>query len=192
MNVRYFVRMGSTGQPDPVYSDQHWKVYENRSCLPRAWVVHQAVVEPSEDSVFGRLRDPGFDPLQIALVADNLGENLEPAVEGLQEEVRFESYRPNRLELRVQAGSHGLLVLSEMFFPGWKATVNGRVSPIHKTDGLLRGIVIPDGESRVILQYAPISIMIGAILTFLAPLATLTIAFLSMGRKSPGIPHGEV
>lgn len=191
MNVRYFVRMGSAGQPDPVYSDQHWKVYENRSCLPRAWVVHQAVVEPSEDSVFGRLRDPGFDPLQIALVADNLGENLEPAVEGLQEEVRFESYRPNRLELRVQAGSRGLLVLSEMFFPGWKATVNGRVSPIHKTDGLLRGIVIPDGESRVILQYAPISIMIGAILTFLAPLATLTIAFISMGRKSPGITHGE-
>jgi uncharacterized membrane protein YfhO len=59
-------------------------------------------------------------------------------------------------------------VLSEVFAPGWQATVNGKPAAIWQVDAALRGVVVPDGASRVILTYAPISVYAGAVVTLSA------------------------
>jgi uncharacterized membrane protein YfhO len=78
-----------------------------------------------------------------------------------------------------------LLVLSEVFYPGWYATVNGNEARIHEVDGALRGIVIPPGESRIVLKYAPWSVIVGGFLTVLAFAAVLCAVVLRW-RKSAG------
>ncbi len=86
------------------------------------------------------------------------------------------------MELSVRAESQGLLVLSEIFYPGWRATVNGAGQRIYKVDGALRGIVVPKGESRVVLSYTPWSVYVGAVLTLGTFLGVLA-AFILRRRK---------
>ncbi len=176
LNVRYVVRSKSSAEPGPVYTDDQWKVYENPSGYPRAWVVHQATSESSADRVFGLIQAPDFDGLNAAVVNEPLRVALEPKAPNSNEEVRFEQYRADRLEIVVRAASRGLLVLSEMHYPGWQATVDGAPAPIYKVNGLLRGVVVPGGQSRIVMRYAPRSVFVGAVLTGLALLGALVLA----------------
>jgi hypothetical protein len=169
LNVHYLVRSNTAAEADPVYSDDYWKVYKNPSSpCPRAWIVHEAAVEPSFDRALLRIKNSDFDPLKVAIISGPLDTELEPKLEGAQEEVQFTSYQPNRLELTARAHSRALLVLSESHFPGWQAMVNGGKARIQKVDGVLRGVVIPSGESKVVFRYVPISVILGAVLTLLA------------------------
>ena len=138
-------------------------------------MVHRVVVEPSEEEIRRRVLNDSFDPRTEAYVGEPLGTDFEGDAPG-EEAVEFESYQPNRLELTVTPQAAGLLVLSEVYYPGWEATVNGRPAPIHKVNGLLRGIVVSPGENRVVLEYRPRSVRLGAALTGLAFLGTLVFA----------------
>jgi hypothetical protein len=173
LNVQYLLKPASAQEPGALYQDAGWKVYENPQAYPRAWLVHESMVEPSSDKLFERLGAPEADPHRVALFSAPLDAELEPMPEGAQEEVRFDLYQANRLELKVRAGSRGLLVLSEIYYPGWQASVNGRPARIYKVDGALRGIVVPAGESRLTLRYMPRSILVGGVLTLLAFSGTL-------------------
>ena len=63
--------------------------------------------------------------------------------------------RQDRLDVDVHAAKRGLVVLSEPSYSGWKATVHGARAEILKVDGALRGIVVPPGDSQIVLRYAP-------------------------------------
>jgi uncharacterized membrane protein YfhO len=82
--------------------------------------------------------------------------------------VRIGRYQANRIDLSVHAGGRSLLVLSELYYPGWTASVNGKSQRIWKVDGALRGIVVPQGDSQVSLHYRPVSLYIGAALSVIA------------------------
>jgi hypothetical protein len=165
-NVRYSIKPASTPDPDPVYRDGSWKVYENLHAYPRGWVVHKSEVEPSHDAVFHRMDQPGIDLHEIALLETRLPKPLAPAA-GPKEQVEFRSYEADRMAMDVNAASAGMLVLSEMYYPGWKATVNGKVARIYQVDGALRGIALSAGANRVELNYAPFSFRAGAALSLL-------------------------
>ncbi|MCL5743280.1 MAG: YfhO family protein, partial [Acidobacteria bacterium] len=184
LNARYLLRPASAGEPGAVYQDAYWKVYENPNAYPRAWVVHEMIVEPSSERLVKRRDSPEIDLHEQALLDARLETALEPRVEGAGESVTFRSYRASRMELSVRAESQGLLVLSEIFYPGWRATVNGAGQPIHKVDGGLRGIVVSKGESRVVVSYTPWSVYIGAFLTLGAFLGVLG-AFILRRREPP-------
>jgi uncharacterized membrane protein YfhO len=83
----------------------------------------------------------------------------------MPEEAQVVNYRPSSVDIRVKAAAPALLILSEVDYPGWKATVNGNSAPIHRVNGLLRGIFVPAGEIRVFMHYSPGSFLLGAILT---------------------------
>jgi uncharacterized membrane protein YfhO len=76
-----------------------------------------------------------------------------------------------------------MLVLSEMFDPGWRATVKGASTRIYRADAALRGIQVPAGESRIILEYAPRSVYFGALLTFTAFFGVLAAYVVSTVRR---------
>jgi hypothetical protein len=174
LNVRYRIVPASTQEPGAIYADSFWKVYENSNAMPRAWVVHEATVEPSIEDALAALEKPGFDAWRTAVIDRTA--NLEPRVEGGAEGATFSVVEPNRLELSVRAQSRSMLVLSEMYYPGWRAMVNSRPAQIYRADVGLRGIVVPSGDSRITLEYAPWSTYLGGcitLLTFLGILAVL-------------------
>jgi len=168
LNARYQLRPASAADPGAIYQDASWKVYENPAAYGAAWIVHETVIEPSHERLLGRLGGPGIDLHRQALMETPLNAALAPSVEGLNEGVAFEEYGANRLTLTARASSRGLLVLSEFYYPGWSATVNGNEERIYRVDGFLRGIAIPPGVSRVVVEYSPASVYGGGILSLAA------------------------
>ena len=177
LNVRYVVGNRKDRPESPVFTSGQWKVYEKPSNCPRAWVVRNVVVEPSHEKLVKRIQEGGFDPLQVAFV----GERPEVALEGGSadsSQITFHHYQEDRFDLTVKTSSPGLLVLSEVFYPGWEATVNGQPAHIYKVDGLLRGLIVSSGENRIVLRYRPRWFLAGVLLTALAVAGTSIFAAL--------------
>ncbi len=172
LNVRYLLKPASTMDAGAIYQDSSWKVYEDAKAYPAAWVVHDTITESSQERLFQRLDDPAVDLHRTAFVNQPFLPEVEPAIIGTPDDVRFTGYEANRLELVTRTGSRGLLILSENYYPGWKATVNGNDAPILKVDGGLRGIPVRRGESRIVLRYAPWNIFVGMTLSLLAFVGT--------------------
>ena len=70
----------------------------------------------------------------------------------------------------------GFLVLTDQYFPGWKAFVDGKETSIYKVDGLLRGVVVPEGRHMVEFKYRPEKVFIASLFSIIALLVTLFIA----------------
>jgi uncharacterized membrane protein YfhO len=70
-----------------------------------------------------------------------------------------------------------------MYYPGWEATANGRELTIHKVDNALRGIVVPPGDSQVVLRYRPASVILGAALSLTAFLGTALMLLVEWYRR---------
>jgi hypothetical protein len=184
LNVRYLVKPKGAPEPGAVYEDKDWKVYENANCYPRAWLVHEAAVEPSPEKLRAKLGEPGFDPHRTALLSAPLPQPLEAPSGAAPEQVTVESYAAKRIGLSVMAEKRALLVLSEICYPGWYATVNNAPAPIYKADGALRAIVLPPGRSTVLLRYAPRSVLAGAVLSLLAFGGVLLAAYVSFRKNT--------
>jgi hypothetical protein len=178
LNVRWVVKPASTGDPGAVYQDSHWKVYENPDAYPRGWIVHKAVVESSDEAIYKRLGDPAIDLRRVAVLEAPLKTALEDNA-GTTEAVRFRSYEENRIAVSVTAASSGLLVLSELHYPGWRATLNGKRTEILKVDGGLRGTLVPRGQSEITLEYVPWTIYAGGVVSLLTLLGVVILVVLN-------------
>jgi len=78
-----------------------------------------------------------------------------------------------RLLLHTERTNPGVLVLADTWYPGWRATVNGRSVPIVPVDGLFRGVALEEGEHEVTFEYRPLSLRIGMTITVLSAFLVL-------------------
>ena len=68
----------------------------------------------------------------------------------------IQKYTPNKLEVTtLNNAGKALLVLSELYYPGWKAVVNSIPAEIFRVNSLFRGVVVGQGESEIIMRYSP-------------------------------------
>jgi hypothetical protein len=165
LNVRYVVKPASTADPNPLYQDAAWKVYGYPG-FPRSWVVHEAIVQRPEAPT------PAYQPSRTALVYTSVQGPLQPASNPNVENTKLSAFSANHAEFKVHTQTPGLLVMSETYYPGWRATVNDVAQQVYRVDGDLRGVSVPAGNSKVVLEYKPWSVYAGAILSFLALLGT--------------------
>ena len=107
---------------------------------------------------------------------------LSAPAEGAAEAALVVAHEPDRLELRVTAQTPALLVLSEVWDPGWQATVSGVPTPVLVANHALRALPIPPGEHQVVLFYAPPGLRLGLAISGLT-LVGLVAAALWMGRR---------
>jgi len=75
-------------------------------------------------------------------------------------------YGLHRLALEVQCERPGILVLSEAYCPGWRATVNGQDALIYKVNGTFRGVRVDTGDNSVAMAYTPTMLRIGWMVSF--------------------------
>lgn len=165
LNVRYILKPANTTDPGAEYADQFWKVYRNAGAAGPAWVVHKASQMPLA-KIKTAVYDTQFDLLNVGLV-EQRAPVLEAPPSPSRELVSVEYYDVNFIRLRVHALSRGLLVLSEIYDQGWRASLNGRAVPVLRVDGALRGVVVPAGDNLIELRYGPTSLWLGGILTLL-------------------------
>jgi uncharacterized membrane protein YfhO len=96
---------------------------------------------------------------------------------------RIVSYEPERAVVRARAARRSLVVLTDSWFPGWQATVDGERAPIRRVDHVLRGVVVGPGEHTVEFRYAPASWRAGWIVSLLALLAIALAVGIGVRRR---------
>lgn len=157
-------------------------VYRNPAALPRVWAVHSATQVKDYDAINARLDAPDFQPRQEALFIDP-----PPALEtcpGNDELELSESTNPNRVYINVKLNCRALVILAETYFPGWRARVDGKETPILAPFSALRGVVVDKGAHHIEFGYLPSSAVTGAGLTASGILFVLWTLWLSRKRNS--------
>ncbi len=164
------------------------KIYENEAAFPRAWFVHQITQVSIDDTnaVKDRLSAKDFDPAQEAVV--EIYKDKQAAVTtGLgtaspDDYARIISYSAERVVIDAQLKEPGLLVLSDMMYPGWQVYVDGAKQPVLTTDLILRGVRLESGEHQIIFRYQPPLLTVGLFITALL-LLVVGAAFVLRSRK---------
>jgi hypothetical protein len=87
---------------------------------------------------------------------------------------RISEEKPERLTIDVAADTPGILVLADMAYPGWKASVDGKPATLLTADGLFRAVAVEAGSHKVVFRYRPLSFYAGAAVS-LAALAALAL-----------------
>ena len=87
------------------------------------------------------------------------------------------------MSLDADLASAGLLVTSEVNYPCWQATVDGVAASLVEVDGLLRGVAVPPGPSRVEFSFRPPSLYVGGLISGVALIAW--IALLAVRERAP-------
>jgi len=111
---------------------------------------------------------------------------MDALVHAAPEAVRFESDGEDRIVVAVEGGSGGELILTDSFYPGWRAWVDGEPVSIRRADEAFRGVPVPPGTHTVEFRYEPASFRVGLFLSLLT-LAALTAAAATvhlLGRSS--------
>lgn len=168
-----------------VYEEDDIKVYEITYPLPRVRVVHRARVAGSDEETWAILNGPDFD-LKRAVVLARQPDIALPDREGGEKmegsSARVVEHVPNRLVVEVEAVANGFLVLSEIYYPGWRARVDGHNAPLYRADYLLRAVPVEAGHRRVEVYYDPLSFKVGLGITVVTLLICGGVVFFA-GRK---------
>jgi hypothetical protein len=133
-----------------------YAVYENRENLyPRAFVVPQAVPLPERSKVLSTLKATDFR--QTVLLEGEVPEVTGGSSGGGFRPARVREYLPNRVDVEVETGAPGYLVLADVWFPGWTCTVDGRPAVVHRANYLFRAVAVPPGSHEVVFAFTPVS-----------------------------------
>ena len=158
-------------------------VFRNRRCGPRAWLAEQArfvsgaealeTVAQGQTDVWRTVLLENTPLLPAAPLGDTASHRssaiLYPKGSKVEKgKVQWERVSPNLLRLTVHPRRPSLLVLAEVFAPGWQAYVDGEPAPIYPANYLLRAVPVPAGQHCVTFAYQPISVRGGIFLTLLA------------------------
>ncbi len=169
-------------EPTKIFKEVH--VYERYRYLPRAFMVYKSRVLNSKDEIEEVLTSEEFDPFTEVILEEGPEtlrvEDSEP--EGLGS-AEITPYDINNLTVEVDNPADGFLVLSEIYYPGWKAFVDGRETKIYKADYALRAIHLLQGQHKIHFTFDPLSFKIGALFSILS-FATLTAICVNQWRAS--------
>ena len=86
------------------------------------------------------------------------------------------------MKIEANLNSPGWLVLTDAYYPGWQATVNGQPADILPVNVLFRAVSLPEGEHTVVFEFAPDSVRLGVLISGLSLLG-IAIALVVVGRK---------
>ena len=135
------------------------------------------------------LRAPGFDPRRQVVVEGRtatFGSARPDATFGTLQPAEVVEYGNNRVTVRTAPGSSGgHLVLADVYFPGWTATVDGVPTTVLRANGLFRAVELGPGEHTVVFSYRPLSVRVGGLLTAISMAVLLALAGLALtsGRR---------
>lgn len=172
-NVRYLVISAELQVPwlREVFRGQQALVYENTLALPRAYLAERAV-PVADGGALAAMQDTAWNPLTTAFV-----ESPQPLAVGqgpVQGNAQVTRHEPDRVTVRTTASRPALLVLSDNWYKDWHATVDGRETPILRTNHTFRGVVVPQGTHTVEFAFQPRELYTGLYI-YLACLALLAV-----------------
>jgi hypothetical protein len=143
-----------------------YTLYRNPDALPRAFIVPEAAPLPDRDGVLAALRGTDF---RRRVLLDGI-----PSAEGSSQSsgafrpASITSYQPNQVVVDVTDTGPGWLVLTDVWYPGWRCTVDGQEAQLYRANYLFRAVRVPADAREVVFSFAPDSFRRGKLMSFAA------------------------
>lgn len=172
------------GQPALAVYGQVWTqvfedgiYYQQRSApMPRAYVVYAAETVTGDQEAVARLLNPEFDLRNTALLAEPV--DLPAQAARSASRATLTEYSQTYVVVETTASQPGLLLLGDLYHPGWRVTVDGQPAQLLRANHVLRGVLLPAGQHRVEFRFQPSSLRNGALLSLAALLVLVGLMLL--------------
>ncbi len=163
------------------YADDKYQILTNNKAFKRAFVVsnYKKITDTREilQTIF--LKD--LDLSKTAVLEDN---PIVPLSNDMLGDAVIKSYESNRVSIQTTTKNRALLVLTDPFYSGWEAFVDGKPTKIYRADYTFRGVIVPEGQHLITFTYYPSSFKIGLTLAVLGALGTVSVAMYLWKKKS--------
>ncbi len=179
-NVRYFIThlpfQGDGFELLGVYGPGA-HLYENRNAMPRAFIVPSYSLASDAAAALDRLVSPSFDPArEVVLLAAPTEHGGASQPDRFASRVRITRYEPLHVAVETETNQPGFLVLSDLYYPGWEANVDGQPASIYQANASVRAVPLQEGRHRVDFYFRPKPLRLGALISGLSGLA-LVVAY---------------
>lgn len=184
LNVKYV--LAEKGKPPgdarfvPVFNeDPQIDVYLNTAALPRAMLIYKSIPVGSGEEAWAAIHRPAFDPSREAVIEGG------PVLDGTSSESALAIGLPdaNTIELEVTTSAPAYLVLSEVYYPGWRAEVDGRMARILPANFGFRAVYLEPGSHHVRMFFLPMTWVAGLAVSVVTWCALLIVGILRIRTK---------
>ncbi len=169
LGVKYILdrtENGSTTQTFPlerfseIYSKDGWKILENHKAASRIFLASSYRIFQNNEEFEKIFFDKNFDPTTTILLEQSLPQQIQMPI--IPDQITLQQYEPNKITIKTINDGNRLLFLSDTYYPGWKAIVDGKETKIYRADYTFRAIYVPKGQHIIHFIYQPFSFQLGA------------------------------
>ncbi len=148
LNAKYFILPLGQGQPTPVL---------NKSAMGNGWFVDKVTYVANANEEIAKV---GKLDLRHEAVADKQFEAQlgQSTANDSTSNVTLTAYQPNNLKYTIDSKNGGVVVFSEVYYPGWKATIDGQEVELGRVNYILRALKVKPGKHEVVLDFHPASV----------------------------------
>ena len=145
LNTRYFILPLQGGNTIPL---------QNPYCFGNAWFVDRvSYVKNANDEI-----DAFYDvnPKEVAIVSESFKNVISDKIsQDSLRSIQLVSYEPNKLVYSTQSSQDGVVVFSEIYYPGWNVTIDGEKAVCGRADYILRAMNVPSGKHEIVFDFHP-------------------------------------
>lgn len=163
IDAMHIPRSNATRSMKATPTDDGWVMVDCRGRCSRVFLAASPRACTTQDEALAYILSDGSDVQRSPAVETN--DPPPPAPLDRGEHVEITSFNPNRVELSATTARPRVVVLCEMFDEGWTAQVNGKSAAVHPANYLFRSVRVPEGQSTVVFEYRPGSVIAGAIIS---------------------------
>ncbi|MFA6819050.1 MAG: YfhO family protein [Bacteroidaceae bacterium] len=171
LNDKYFIFGTQDGQQIAV---------QNPAAYGNAWFVNKVQYAKSPNEEISILKN--IDPRTVAVSDVQFKNTLDGPLSGGNKDslssIKLTQYAPNELHYKTASPHGGLVVFSEIFYPGWKATIDGKPLELGRVDYVLRAAYVPSGKHNIMMEFRPASVKVTEAVAYIA-LVILLLGFLA-------------
>ncbi len=181
LNVKYILTFDNIESQkfNKVFDEGKTKLYENKNVLPRVFFVSEVVKVENRDQELQKVIDENFD-LSNSAVSSTFSFEAKDNTSS----VLISSYQDQSLVLNTNTQKQAPLVLSNVFYPGWNAFVDGHKTEVKRVNFMFQSVVVPEGKHTVEFKYQPKSFYNGLYISALGLFLTIISAAFLWSRKS--------
>lgn len=158
-------------------------VYRNDRALPRALLVDRQRTVAGEDAALAAVTAPGFDGRREVVTEAPIAGIPAGRAAGPSGSARLTRYDDDRVTIATSSPRRSVLVLTDVSYPGWKATVDGKDVDLERVNYLQRGVAVGPGAHTVEMRYEPASWRVGWILSLIGVLVAAGLVIAGVRRR---------
>ena len=168
-------------------SDTKYSLYENVAVFPRARMVYDFRTAETLEELREEIAAPDFDPAHQAILEETVDIESSAEKTDVSAIISINKNQDEVQEFSVTTSRKGLLILADMYYPGWQAFVDGKTTRIYPANLMQRAIIVEKGKHKVVFSYQPNSFQKGLQISLLAHaivLLAMCLLFSARGRTS--------